>query len=137
MSFDNESHVEFIKHPTTTFKDSISLVNYVRDLQTSAINKGYLLASIDNLSFHNQIATLNFYLGERFEDAQITMDQDEMNFVRKHSRLNERFISQLAFTPKVLAAALKDIQAAYLNNGYPFVRLQFEEVVISGAKMTA
>jgi len=137
LSFDNEGYKEFVKHPTTTFKDSISLINYVRDLQTSAINKGFLLASVDKLSFQNQMATLDFYLGEQFESAHISMEQEEMNFVRRHSRLNERFISQLSFTPKVLATALKDIHTAYLNNGYPFARLQFENVVIHGTEMTA
>lgn len=137
LSFENENHTEFVKHPTTSFKDSISLVKYVRDLQSSAINKGYLLASVDDLIFHNQLATLNFFLGEKFQTAHITMEQEEMNFVRRHSRLNERFISQLAFTPKALSSALKDIQAAYLNNGYPFVRLHFEDVVISGTEMSA
>lgn len=137
MSFANESHVGFVKHPTTSFKDSISLLNYVRNLQSSAINKGFILASVDNLSFSNQIATLDFYLGERFEHANVTIEQEEMGFIRKHSNLNERFISQLAFTPKVLSSALKSIQKTYLDNGYPFVRLQFVNVVIQGSNMSA
>ena len=137
LTFANENHRAFVKNPTTGFKDSVSLVEYVRDLQSSAINKGYLLASIDGLSFSNKIASLDFYLGEKFEDANVTMAQEEMDFVRKHSSLNERFISQLAFTPKVLSAALKSIQKTYLENGYPFVRLQFENVVIKGVKMSA
>lgn len=137
MSFANESHVGFVKHPTTSFKDSISLLNYVRNLQASAINKGYILASVDNLTFFKQIATLDFYLGERFENANVTIEQEEMDFIRKHSNLNERFISQLAFTPKVLSSALKSIQKTYLDNGYPFVRLQFVDVVIQGSNMSA
>ena len=137
LNFANESHRAFVKNPTTGFKDSVSLVAYVRDLQLSAINKGYLLASVDGLSFSNKMATLDFYLGEKFEDANVTMAQEEMDFVRKHSNLNERFISQLAFTPKILSAALKSIQKTYLDNGYPFVRLQFKDVVIHGAKMSA
>lgn len=137
LSFANENHVDFIKHPTTTFKDSISVVNYVRALQSSAIVKGYLLASIDELTFSNRIATLDFFLGERFEKANVTMQQDEMDFIRKNSTLNERFISQLAFTPKALASALKSIHITYLNNGYPFARLQFVNVVVTGKNMSA
>lgn len=137
LSFANENHVDFIKHPTTTFKDSVSLVNYVRALQSSAIEKGFLLASIDDLTFFNRIATLDFFLGERFEKANVTIEQEEMDFIRKHSSLNERFISQLAFTPKALSSALKSIHKAYLNNGYPFARLQFVHVVINGSNMSA
>jgi len=137
LSFVNESHRAFVKNPTTSFKDSVSLVKYVRDLQSSAINKGYLLASVDELSFSNKMASLNFHLGDRFEEAQITMDEEEMSFVRKHSSLNERFISRLPFTPKMLSSTLKTIQESYLNNGYPFARLQFEDVVINGPSMSA
>lgn len=137
LSFVNESHRAFVKHPTTSFKDSISLIQYVRNLQSSAIDEGYLLASIDDLSFSNRIATLDFYLGEQFEDATVTMEQEEMSFVRKHSRLNERFISQLPFTPKALSAALKSIHKTYLDNGYPFARLEFDDILISGQKMLA
>ncbi|MFK7786823.1 MAG: POTRA domain-containing protein [Crocinitomicaceae bacterium] len=137
LSFANENHRAFVKNPTTSFKDSVSLVKYVRDLQSSAINKGYLLASVDKFSFSNKTATLDFHLGEKFEEAHVNMNQEEMSFIRKHSNLNERFISQLAFTPKVLSSTLKSIQRTYLENGYPFVRLQFEDVVIQGAQMSA
>ena len=137
MSYANENHREFVKHPSTTFKDSISLLKYVRDLQSSAIDKGYLLASVDDLSFSKSIATLDFYLGERFDQANVTIADEEMAFIRKYSSLNEKFISKLDFTPKSLASALKSIQKTYLDNGYPFVRLQFKEVVIEGTRMAA
>jgi outer membrane translocation and assembly module TamA len=137
LNFVNENHIGFIKHPTTNFKDSLSLVRYVRDLQSSAIDKGFLLASVDNLTFSKQIASLDFYLGERFDRANVTITEEEMDFIKKHSTLNERFIAQLEFTPKALAAALKSIQTTYLNNGYPFVRMQFQDVLIEGSRMSA
>lgn len=137
LNFVNENHVKFVKNPTTSFKDSISVLNYVRDLQSSAIQKGYLLASVDQLTFSKSIATLDFFLGQRFEQANITLDLEEIDFIRKHSNLNERFISQLDFTPKSLAGALKSVQSAYLNNGYPFVRMQFVNVLIEGTRMSA
>ena len=136
LSFVNESHLKFVKHPTTEFKDSLSLLKYVNNLQSSAINKGYLLASVDKLTFSSRIASLDFHLGDRFENANVTMEQEEMDFIRKHSSLNERFISQLAFTPKALSSALKSTQTAYINNGYPFARLQFENIVIQGSNMS-
>ena len=137
LSFVNENHVEFVKHPTTNFKDSITLLMYLRNLQSSAINKGYLLASVDKLSFEQRIASLDFHLGQKFDQANVTISSEEMDFVRKYSNLNERFISKLDFTPKSLAGALKSVQSAYLNNGYPFARVQFKNVVIEGSRMSA
>ena len=64
INFQNNSYQQFIKRPKTEFKDSVSLVRYTMILRNSAITKGYILASVDELSFNHKTATLNFYLGE-------------------------------------------------------------------------
>ena len=137
LTFENENHVDFIKHPKTLFKDSLSLLRYVRDLQLEAIDEGFLLASVDGLTFNNRTAVLNFFLGEKFTGAAITMDQQEMNFIRRHSTLNERFLTHLDFTPKELSSALKSVQSTYLEQGYPFVRIQLTDLVLNGTHLSA
>lgn len=137
LTFENENHADFIKHPKTIFKDSISLLQYVRDLQLEAIDHGFLLASVDKLTFNKRTAVLDFHLGEEFTGALITMDQQEMNFIRTHSTLNERFLSRLDFSPKALSAALKTVQSTYLEQGYPFVKLQLTDHVLNGTHLSA
>ncbi len=137
LTFENENHAEFIKHPKTVFKDSLSLLRYVRELQLEAIDKGFLIASVDKLTFRDRTAVLDFYLGEKFTGALITMDQQEINFIRRHSNLNERFLTQLDFTPKALSSALKSVQSAYLEQGYPFVKLQLTDLVLNGTHLRA
>ncbi len=137
LTFENENHAVFIKHPKTIFKDSLSLLRYVRDLQLEAIDDGFLLASVDKLTFNKQTAVLDFYLGEKFTAATVTMDSDEMDFMRKHSTLNERFLSHIDFSPKALSSALKTVQATYLEQGYPFVRLQLTDIELNDQRLSA
>ncbi len=127
LVFNNKSYQQFIKHPKQEFKDSVSLMNYVKELQIEAIQSGYILASIDTILFKEDQAFLNFYLGEKQKNAQLSINQNELTFLKKHSRLNEKFISDVPFTPSELSFSIEKIQQTYLNNGYPFVSIQLTD----------
>ncbi|MFT5780438.1 MAG: outer membrane protein assembly factor BamA, partial [Crocinitomicaceae bacterium] len=71
-----------------------------------------------------------FHLGPKFKAATISLDPEDLRFLKKNSTVNERLIAQLDFTPRALSAAMRSIQKAYLNNGYPFVRLQLNEITM-------
>ena len=86
INFQNNSYQQFIKRPKTEFKDSVSLVRYTMILRNSAITKGYILASVDELSFNHKTATLNFYLGEKFEKCDLKIDEEELKFIKKHEK---------------------------------------------------
>ena len=60
LIFSNQSHKQFIKRPKTTFKDSASVVSFVRELKYTAIRKGYILASIDTLEFDSARTIITF-----------------------------------------------------------------------------
>ena len=51
--YKNASYKSFIKNPNTKFKDSTSALDYTSDLQSSAISKGFLLASVDNIFYES------------------------------------------------------------------------------------
>lgn len=126
--YSNPSYQQFIKHPKTEFKDSLSVLRYLKSLQNEAISKGYLLASVDKLTFKNRTAVVNFHLGDQFKYAQVSIDPEELKFLRRHSRLNERLIAELDITPSSLASSLTSIRDTYLNNGYPFVSVQLQGI---------
>jgi outer membrane protein assembly factor BamA len=137
ISYENDSYQQFIKHPKTKFKDSTSASQYIKSLQISAIAKGYILASVDSIAYSPNAAVVNFQLGDKMGTASISVDPEEAIFIRKHSRINEKFISQIPFTPGELASALVKIQEAYLDNGYPFVSLQLQNHRIESNQLTA
>lgn len=131
------SFQHFIKHPKEEFKDSISLITYLREMQLSAFKKGYLTASIDTLIFKEKSVHVHFELGEKFGKMSVLMDPEDIRFVRKNTSLNEKFLSQIPFNPIELSSALKKIQNCYLNNGYPFVSMSLQEHSMSGTNAKA
>jgi len=137
ISYENDSYQQFIKHPKTKFKDSTSAAAYIKSLQISAISKGYILASVDSIVYISNGVAVDFQLGEKMGEASISVDSEEAVFIRKHSRINEKFISQIPFTPGELASALVKIQEAYLDNGYPFISLQLQNHEIEANHLTA
>ncbi len=120
LTFKSREYTSFIKKPKTKFKDSTSARSYLREFQLTAISKGYLLASIDSIKFSSNNAIVHFFLGEKFTDAKIGATKEEFSFIRKNAKVNEKFFAQVPFIPKELASILKKINAAYLNNGFPF-----------------
>lgn len=118
----------YINHPKTDFRDSIALIKYLKALQLDAISSGYLLASIDSLIFNDKIVNVDFHLGPEFESARISLNPEDLRFLKKNSNVNERFVAHLEFTPRALSSAMKTIQKAFLNNGYPFVALQLADI---------
>ena len=61
------------------------------------------------------------------------MEANEIAFVRKHERINEKLIANLEFNHREVKSLLVKIPRAYLNNGYPFaaVQLTTTEITIS------
>ncbi|MDX2362154.1 MAG: hypothetical protein QNK23_15205 [Crocinitomicaceae bacterium] len=124
ISYENESYQQFIKHPKVKFKDSISAIQYLNDFQLSAISKGFIMASVDSVHYSTGHANVYFELGPEMEDVSLSTSPEDLRFIRKHSRITEKLITQIPFTPIELSSTLRKIQKAYLDNGYPFVALQ-------------
>lgn len=128
LSFQNESYQQVVKRPKTEFRDSSALVNYLREFQMLAISKGYLMASYDSLHWQQKQVNVHFYPGEKMGDLKVDIPAEEMSFLRKHSRINEKFITQLAFTPQEIANAMRRILRTYLDEGYPFASIRLENI---------
>jgi outer membrane protein assembly factor BamA len=128
LSFHGEGYQQVVKHPKTQFKDSSAMLDYVRDFQLSAIAKGYITASIDSLHWQQKVLSVHFYPGPKMGNLRVEIPPEELTFLRKHSRISEKFIAQLAFTPQELSNAMQGILRTYLNQGYPFASLQLDDV---------
>ena len=122
--FKNDSYKQFIKHPKVEFKDSSTAKKYLSDFQKEAISKGYILASYDSIHYQKKQVAVVFNLGEKMENLVLKLREDDIKFIRKNSNLNEKIVSQTAFTPNELASTMRKIENTYLNNGFPFVQLK-------------
>ena len=138
LEFQNDSYREFIKNPNTQFKDSTQAINYTIDLQNSAIAKGFLLASIDSIEYvSSKKSIVNFSLGPKFGSCSLAIDKNELTFINRHERINEKLITNLEFTPREVRSLLSKIHRAYLNNGYPFVAIQLDDQEIKNDQLKA
>lgn len=125
--FKNDSYQQFIKRPKVDFKDSLSAKGYLSDLQKEAISRGYILASYDSIQYEQDKVSVVFNLGDKMKNVVLTLEEEDIKFIRKKSKLNEKIVAQTAFNPNELAITLSRIENTYLNNGFPFVRMKLTE----------
>lgn len=127
LIFENDSYQQLKKNPTTNFKDSASVYNYLKEFQSYALKKGYLLASYDQISkITNNSILVNFRLGDKFPAANLKVNPRELTYLKKHTSLREKIIAQTPLSPNELSRIINTIQNAYLNEGYPFVKIQLD-----------
>lgn len=116
------------KWPTKNLPDSVFKSNdlankYLSDLQNSFIEKGYLLFSIDNQLDDNQVKKVKLFIGPLFQEAKLELDSIEKVFLKRKGFSQE----STKLTRNALKNYFKTITEIYLNNGYPFVKLQIHE----------
>ncbi len=138
LIFDNESYQQLKKHPESSFKDSSTLHLYLRQFQQFAIKKGYLLASFDTIrKINSKVYEVHFELGEKFKNAILSVNPEELYFLRKHSNLSEKILAKTPLTPAELSRTLTSIRNAYLQEGFPFVGVTLEEVEFDKTQLYA
>lgn len=126
IDFISKDIQQIVKNPKTVFKDSSRAVEYIENLQKTAFKKGFLLCSIDSLSQSKNKVSFILDLGRRFRSLKINIPEEEQRFIFKHSKTSEKFISNIPFTPSEFSLIMERIKSAYLDNGYPFVKIKLK-----------
>lgn len=138
LNFETKSYQQLKKNVETSFKDSSTLKDYLSELQLFAIKKGYLLASYDRIQMIDaNHYTVQFVLGEKFQKAILTVDPEEIYFLRKNSNISEKVLAKIALTPSELSRTMSTMRNSYLNEGFPFANVQLEEITFDGTQLQA
>lgn len=137
LKFTNDAYQLLKKNPTTKFKDSLSVLNYLKDFRYFAIQKGYLLASVDSIRFHQKTATVSFFLGQKFKKARLELSPEDALFLKRISTVREKLLLNLSFSPSEISKSLKQIQSDLENNGYPFAQVSLENLEIGDEELNA
>ena len=130
LEFTDDSFKQIKRNVPHEFKDSTEALNYLKVLRFTAIKRGYLTASIDSLSYKNSLLRVAFHLGPYFSKAHLTMDAHQLIFIRKNGSITEKLLRQTPFRPTEVSVLLKNIQAIYENNGYPFSKVYLDSIKI-------
>lgn len=138
LIFEDNSYQQLKKHPTQEFKDSLSLFNYLNEFQFYAIKKGFLLASFDEILRENATTyRVKFTLGEKFHDAVLHLAPEELYFLKKTNGLSEKVIAKTPLTPTELSRILTRIHETYLNEGFPFAKVQLDSTKFTHQNLEA
>ena len=137
LTFLNEDYKIIKKNIPSKFKDSLQLNSYIKELQNSAIKKGYLLASFDTLKYKKQAVDAYFNIGHKFGKANLHFSKDDLKLLSKTLLLNEKILTNLEFSPLEISSLLKRIQKSLESNGYPFVKIQLINAVIDENQLSA
>lgn len=135
VDFSNEAYTAVKKNPERQFKDSLSALRYLADFRQLAIRQGFLLASFDQLSWEQKTVRADFVCGPKFDDALLAIDPSVLQFLRQHGIPMEKYLRNLAFSPREISRILAEIQQTYENNGYPFVRVQLNQLAIDSVTL--
>lgn len=120
------------KHPKKSVNDSISVMNYCRDLQFSAYKNGYLQFSIDTIQFTDSAnVSLRGYTGMRFREVELEMSPETRAILRSVG-VQPRTAESTKAQPAAIARLLAEIRSALENNGHPFARVSLDQLEIEG-----
>ena len=119
------------------FKDSISLLKYVKKYQSHASNKGFLLASFDSLRWESKTLHATFYKGQHFNKVILLVDQKDVRFLNKTGRLKEKQRCSIPFSPHEITTLLHSIHLQTLSHGYPFSAVYLKQIAYTADGLTA
>ena len=115
------------KIPDSLFKSKEVADKYLSDLHNSYLEKGYLLFSIDSNEESAQVRNVVIHLGPLFQEARLVLDSSEKVYLKRNGFTQEN----LKINRNSLKNHLKTILEVYLNNGYPFAKIQITDCKFS------
>lgn len=137
LTFTTNEYSIFKKNIESKFTDSLQAKNYLQNLQLSAIKKGYVLASIDSISYLENELKTSFYLGPKFGTANLKLNDTDLRYFKQYMKVNEKFFTNATFSPHQISALLKKMHSTLENNGYPFSKVFLDKIKIEGTNLQA
>ena len=137
LKYQIEDLSKFIKNPKVSFNDSTKAVKYLETLVNEAHKKGFLLFSVDSVSFNKSEVTVYGITGIKFNYMQLEINEDDLAFVKKHSRISEKIITKAPISPKEYERLINKLLGVCLNNGHPFAKISLKNQVINNDVLSA
>lgn len=139
LSFEKDIPAVAPKIDKTKFKNPQDAIDGINSTLLKSKQKGYLLDNIDSVwidsTTHN--VYVNYHSGNRFKEAQISIDEADNSLIRQISGLNEKMLLETPFTPNEITSQLKKILRHLENNGFPFAKVQLINTQIDDVLLIA
>ena len=118
----------------TSFDGKEFLGIYLNTLQPFLFSKGFPDASIDSVAYDSSEATVNLYLGERFQWIQINTDSIDPKLLEA-SGWNEKQFKNKTVDFARFQLEKEKLLTYYENNGFPFATVSLNNVQIEENKI--
>jgi outer membrane protein assembly factor BamA len=137
LSFNDVSYQQIQPKIPDTFKDSLSVIRFLQNIQIKAVKKGYILSSFDSIHFNNSAAFVHFTLGDKINEIHLSYSQVDIQFLKQKANLKEKQLANIPFQASELAKILRLLYQSGVNNGYPFTKITLDSVLFEGNSIHA
>ncbi|MBU2019997.1 MAG: hypothetical protein KJ941_10180, partial [Bacteroidetes bacterium] len=124
--FTDNEYKKFKKNLKTSFSDSSEAQVYLKSLQSSARKNGFLLANIDSVQTAYTPWKVYFSVNEKFDNVLLTVSDEDKSFLMKGGFSSERLLFRPSFRPAELNRLMTVWQDKYLNEGFPFAKIELK-----------
>ena len=117
-------------------KNSEELRNFLRNYRLNLIDDGFFLVSTKIEKQDQNSADISVDFDKKFERIQLKINSEQKRIFKKAgitSKINRDFI---ALRPSELKQLLSKILNFYLNNGYPFAEIGFQNADLDDDQLT-
>ncbi len=116
--------------------DSLSVRKALRRSLELFFYEGYLEARLDSISKKDSLFAAWWYLGPRYEWADLKVDPVD-EYVFAAAGVRDRLFRKKAFSPASYAGVTGRLLNWCADNGYPFALVRLDSVITSAARMNA
>jgi len=120
------SHSKYFKKELV--KSSFNLENTLRKKRIEWINKGFFLVSFEMIKKTETNFLVKVELGKKFKKIKVELEEKDAWQLRKFNIAFNR--KEQAYNANEFSSLLKYSLNAFLNNGYPFVAISYENLEI-------
>jgi outer membrane protein assembly factor BamA len=128
LSINEVSYEQIQKKIPANFKDSLSVIRFLQNIQIKAVKKGYILSSFDSIHFKNTEVIVHFNLGDKINEIHLSYSEADIQFLKQKASLKEKQLANIPFQAIELSKLLEQLYHSGVDNGYPFTKIYLDSV---------
>ena len=116
--------------------DSLNLVQKIRKYHIDLIGQGYINANIDEIVVDSPYLRPTFYFGHRYDKIEVNIDEETSLLINQSAR-GLRAWRNLELDENEIADAIEGVMTYLENNGYPFAKINLDDLEVDTNKVAA
>jgi len=132
----DEAFIQKAIKPQTSFNTAAACYAYINQLPTNLQAKGFIAASVDSMYKDSSTIHIHLFLGEQYTWSNLKIEEKDWPLLNAAGIKKNNFTAQTFNHLQVVQLQEKVLDYCE-NNGYPFVKLQFDSVQITIQEVTA